>query len=59
MNSKKVYAEWEVPTIINGYTHYFPHCTNCNYVPHDGDVSSLATCPECGADMVGAKNEDN
>ena len=43
------HGEWVKPTIINGRTWDFPHCSNCDYVPSD----PKHYCTNCGAKMKG------
>ena len=45
------HGEWVKPTIINGRTWDFPHCSNCDYVPSD----PKHYCTNCGAKMDGGK----
>lgn len=48
-----VHGKWVKPTMINGRTFDFPHCSVCGDVPCD----TKSYCPNCGAKMDGDVDE--
>lgn len=53
----KVYARW----IPNHGSYGTPHCSNCKWrIPYseDSTLDARSFCPNCGADMVGGKEDE-
>lgn len=47
-------GEWKIPTTIGGRAFNVPHCSVCNGIPCGVDENTKY-CPNCGAEMKGAK----